>query len=180
MYRTLATLLEYASHSTIIGCMHHAPLVLIDSIMVSICPHVFVHIHNRVWRAGKMYHIRVNIHPINSLHPYNVQEPSCKWGIFCAKWSRHWIIPCIRCPPISIAQISIWSCCDVEHVCTTLCTHILPSLHHNRQLSTYKTIYYSLPHITNQWLNLDYCSKPLFYQIRFHQCVIPRSFKHWF
>jgi hypothetical protein len=47
-------------------------------------------------------------------------------------------------------------------------------------LSTYKTIYYSLPHITNQWLNLDYCSKPLFYQIRFHQCVIPRSFKHWF
>ncbi len=163
-----------------IGCMHHAPLMFIDSIMVSICPHVFVHICNKVWRVGRMYHNRVNIHPINSLHPYNVQEPGCKWGIFYAKWFGHWIIPCIRCPPISLAQNSICYWCDVEHVCTTLCTHIPPSLHQTRQLSTYKTFYYRWPHIINQWPSSDYFIKPLLYQIRFHQCVNPRSFKPWF
>jgi hypothetical protein len=44
--------------------MHHASLMLLDPIMVSICSHVFVHISNRVSRVGKMYHIRVNIHPL--------------------------------------------------------------------------------------------------------------------
>jgi hypothetical protein len=43
-------------------------------------------------------------------------------------------------------------------------------------LSTYKTCYYSLPHITNQWLSLDYFIKPLLYQIRFPN-VSPQG--HW-
>ncbi len=82
--KTSTTLLEYGSHFTIIGCMHHAPFMLINPIMVSICPHVFIRTCITIWRTRKKYHIRVNIHPISSLQLYNVQKPSCKWrDILC-------------------------------------------------------------------------------------------------
>ncbi len=149
--KTSTTLLEYASHSTIIGCMYHVPLMLINPIMVSICPHVFVCTCNRVWKARKMCHIKVNTHPISSLHPYNVQKPSCKcWDIMCQViWPLHnpsCSTP-THCPSMKFHTISLQCrACFLPLFAPTLYLHytILDNYH------------YRLPHITNPWSSLDH------------------------
>lgn len=89
--RTLTTLFEYASHSSIMGCMHYAPFMFINSIMVSICPHDFVRICNKVWRVKKCITSRSTSTPLTVCTLTNIQKPSCKWwDILCQViWPLH-------------------------------------------------------------------------------------------